>query len=220
MQTKSIQVKDWKIKTTDDGKKGIFSGYASYFGNIDSYGDMVCKGAFLGSLARRKPKMLWQHDTQQIVGSFQVAREDEMGLFVTGELFLELPKGQEAYFLMEKGELDGLSIGYRIIKGEWDDDVGVYKLQEVDLLEISIVTFPANELAVVHDIKSATCAGHLPALKDFEKFLRDAGGFSRSQATTIANHGLKYLHGERVDTKNEVKQLLSDLEAFNKSAFY
>lgn len=213
MKTKNYFTYGWKAEPSADGKTATIAGYASVFGNIDAYGDTVQKGAFAKSIATQMPKMLWQHDSRSPVGKWTIAQEDDFGLFVRGELLLDIYQARNAYTLIQADAISGLSIGYREIDSEYNRNTGINVLKEIDLLEVSIVTFPANELATVTEIKSLLENGELPPLKEFEKFLRDAG-FSRSQAVAITNHGLKHLHGERVG-QSEIKQFVSELQRFN-----
>ena len=85
-----------------------------------------------------------------------------------------------------------MSIGYRLKKYERDTDTDTTDLLEIDLWEVSLVTFPANEAATFSSVKDALAAGSLPSLSEFEQFLRDAG-FSKSQATAVAGYGLRQL---------------------------
>jgi hypothetical protein len=102
----------------------------------------------------------------------------------------------EAYGLLKAGALDGLSIGYRDIKTEpHPDKPGVVNLLELDLREISIVTFAANEKARVETVKSLLTAGELPTVRQFEEHLRDAG-FSKTLAAAIAGKAAPHLRGE------------------------
>jgi uncharacterized protein len=156
---------------------GAFEGYASVFGNIDNAGDRIAKGAFAKSLAAyrqegRMPPLLWQHDTAQPIGAWREMREDAKGLFVAGALFAEdIPRAREAYRLMKEGVVTGLSIGYRAKESHRDGKSGVRVLTEVDLLEISLVTFPANTAARVAQVKSAL-ASDVAALLYLAKTIR------------------------------------------------
>ena len=144
-----------EIKAVDD--QGTFEGHGSVFGVVDSYGDVVVKGAFVKTLAERgnKIKMLWQHDTNEVIGVFEHMYEDDYGLKVRGKLALGTQRGKEAYELIKMGALEGLSIGYSTIQDEYDPKKGIRYLKEVKLYEISLVTFPANEEANVSKVKSA-----------------------------------------------------------------
>jgi HK97 family phage prohead protease len=142
------------VKATGDD--GSFEGYGSVFGNVDSYGDIVDKGAFTKTLHDRgnKVKLLWQHDSTQPIGVFTSLSEDSVGLKFTGQLNLDVQKGAEAYSLLKQGALDGMSIGYCPIQWSVDSkDASITHLNEVMLFEISLVTFPANEEATVSSVK-------------------------------------------------------------------
>lgn len=121
-------------------------GYASLFGACDQGGDVVTKGAYARSLTklakdRRAVKMLWQHDPAQPIGIWDDVREDDRGLFVKGRLLDSVERGREAAALIEAGAIDGLSIGYRTVKAA-KNDKGQRLLNELELWEVSLVTFP------------------------------------------------------------------------------
>lgn len=101
------------VKAIDESRE--FSGYASVFGVVDSYTDVVIKGAFTRTLAERRPALLWQHDPTVPIGVWEEMREDETGLFVRGRL-ADTVAGRDAYELLKLGALSGLSIGYRTVK--------------------------------------------------------------------------------------------------------
>lgn len=143
------------------GEDGRFSGYGSVFGVVDSWGDRVTPGAFATSLADwhkkgRMPKLLWQHDPAQPVGVWETIVEDGRGLKMQGRLLIDdVPKAREVHALLKAGAVDGLSIGYQIKERTWNEDQRVHELSAVELLETSIVTFPANDAAVVDTVKTA-----------------------------------------------------------------
>lgn len=121
-------------------------GYASVFGVADQGGDIVLGGAYRASLARLKAagrcvKMLWQHDPAQPIGVWEEIAEDAHGLKVKGRILSEVEKGREAVALLAAGAIDGLSIGYRTVTAERDAK-GQRLLREVELWEVSLVTFP------------------------------------------------------------------------------
>ena len=121
-------------------------GYASLFGAADQGGDVVGKGAYASSLAAfsrdgRKVKMLWQHDPTQPIGVWDEVIEDGRGLWVKGHILESTQKGREATALIEAGAIDGLSIGYRTVKST-KNDKGQRLLTELELWEVSLVTFP------------------------------------------------------------------------------
>lgn len=179
---------------------GTFSGYASLFGKADLGRDMVLPGAFAASLAKRGPggvKMLFQHDPNEPIGVWLEVREDARGLFVKGKLTTGVERAREVLSLLRAGALDGLSIGYRTVRGRTDPASGVRKLMEVDLWEISVVTFPMLPEARISAVKAARAAGRLPTTREFERFLVQDAGFSRSQARTVIRSGFNTLTGRR-----------------------
>ena len=138
---------------------GRFEGYASVFEVTDSASDRVLPGAFAKSLANwqtqgRQPPLLWQHDQSQPIGAWRELREDRYGLYAQGELFVnDIARAKEAYCLLREKVVNGLSIGYRVKQSTRDSKTGIRLLSEVELLEISMVTFPANESARVLRVK-------------------------------------------------------------------
>ncbi|QYK39919.1 MAG: HK97 family phage prohead protease [Paracoccaceae bacterium] len=130
---------------TVTGEAGI-EGYASLFGQRDQGGDVVQRGAYGASLkalgaAGRRVKMLWQHDPAQPIGVWDDVREDERGLWVKGRILTDVAQGREAMALLGAGAIDGLSIGYRTVRAERDAK-GQRLLSELELWEVSLVTFP------------------------------------------------------------------------------
>ncbi len=128
------------------GEGQVVAGYASLFGRADQGGDVVEPGAYAGSLARLakaggRVKMLWQHDPAQPIGIWEEVREDAQGLWVKGRLLTEVGRGREAAALLAAGAIDGLSIGYRTLKADRDAK-GQRHLRELELWEVSLVTFP------------------------------------------------------------------------------
>ena len=125
-----------------DGAARI-EGYASLFGQPDHSGDIVQPGAYAASLAARdgRVKMLWQHDPAQPIGIWEELREDARGLWVKGRLLDATQKGREAAVLVQAGAIDGLSIGYRTTRAA-KDGKGRRLLSELELWEVSLVTFP------------------------------------------------------------------------------
>ncbi len=124
----------------------VIEGYASLFGAPDTGGDVVEPGAYKSSLAKlgdagRRVKMLWQHDPTEPIGVWDEVREDDRGLYVKGRLLTDVSRAREAASLIESGAIDGLSIGYRTVRAERDAK-GRRHLSEVELWEVSLVTFP------------------------------------------------------------------------------
>ena len=142
----------------DVGEDGTFAGYASLFGKADLGQDVVLPGAFRASLARRGAggiKMLFQHDPREPIGVWTEIGEDTAGLFVRGKLTTGVARAREVLSLIRAGALDGLSIGYRTVRGRTDAKTGIRSLIEVDLWEISVVTFPMLPEARVSSVKAA-----------------------------------------------------------------
>ncbi len=136
--------------------EGHFQGYASLFNVEDQARDVVMPGAFRASLARRGPggvRMLFQHDAGQPIGVWEEIREDARGLYVAGRLIPGVTKAEDVASLMRAGAIDGLSIGFRAVKASRDARLGLRRLYEIDLWEISIVTFPMLPGARVTSIK-------------------------------------------------------------------
>ncbi|MFN4158509.1 MAG: HK97 family phage prohead protease [Gemmobacter sp.] len=124
----------------------VIEGYASVFGRRDQGGDVVARGAYGASLAAlgsagRRVKMLWQHDPAQPIGVWDEVREDDRGLYVKGRVLTDVAQGREAMALIGAGAIDGLSIGYRTVRAERDGK-GQRILSELELWEVSLVTFP------------------------------------------------------------------------------
>ena len=140
------------------GADGVFEGYASIFGLTDLGGDQVAPGAFAQSLAKRgarQVRMLWQHDPAAPIGSWLSIEEDWRGLKVKGQLNLAVARAREAHALLREGAVDGLSIGFRVKTARKTAGGGVRRLLELDLWEISIVTFPMLPQARVTSVKRA-----------------------------------------------------------------
>jgi len=179
----------FKIKAVSED--GLFSGYGSVFGVIDSYKEVVAPGAFAESLSQRTPALLWQHRSGEPIGVYSALREDQTGLYVEGKLALKTARGAEAYELLKMGAISGLSIGFVTRDDSYDRVTGIRTLKKVDLWEVSLVTFPANESARVSGVKSIDT---IESLADAEAFLREAGGLSRREATALVSR-IKSLRG-------------------------
>ncbi|WP_172326797.1 HK97 family phage prohead protease [Mangrovicoccus sp. HB161399] len=162
-------------------------GYASLFGATDQGGDVVAKGAYEASLKRlaetgRRVKLLWQHDPAQPIGIWTEVREDAKGLHVKGRLLTEVEKGREAARLIEAGAIDGLSIGYRTIRASKDAE-GRRVLNEVELWEVSLVTFPMLPDARLSQPMAAKSGDSA------EETLRELAGVFRHAREVLAGQG-------------------------------
>jgi HK97 family phage prohead protease len=149
-----VETKMLNLEFKFDGETGQFKGYGANFGNMDGGRDIISKGAFTKTLQERTVKMLWQHDQKQPIGVFETVYEDEKGLVVEGQLTLGVQQADEAYLLMKSGAIGGLSIGYKAIKGKYDRKNDIRHLDEVKLMEVSVVTFPMNDDSGITDVKN------------------------------------------------------------------
>ncbi|MGV6989648.1 HK97 family phage prohead protease [Testudinibacter sp. P80/BLE/0925] len=215
----TLKTKDLQFKAEAVQDDGFFSGYCNVFDLKDSYGDIVRKGAFAQTLLDwagkgKMPPVLWNHDRNQPIGVWTSLKEDDHGLYGEGKLLInDVARAKEVHALLKAGAIDGLSIGYRLNKWTYDEKDDVLEILDVDLKEVSVVTYPANVESTVSNVKTALLHGELPTLSEFEKFLREAG-FSKMQATAIAGHGLrKLLRGE--PEKTEVDTALTILKSIN-----
>ncbi|PLW76963.1 HK97 family phage prohead protease [Cohaesibacter celericrescens] len=187
------------------GKDGLFEGYACLFDKEDLGHDLIRPGAFSKSLKQRGQqgiKLLYQHDPAQPIGQWLSIREDAKGLFVRGQLALDVEKAREIHSMMKAGILDGLSIGFRTVRGHSDKKAGVRYLVELDLWEISIVTFPMQPDARISSIKAeggrraVTPAFNPPFSKrELERKLMHDAGLTRSQARGLLTRGFSGLTG-------------------------
>jgi uncharacterized protein len=140
---------------------GVFEGYASLFGRRDQQGDVVMAGAFAHSLKTKGAeniRMLFQHNPAEPVGTWVDLIEKTRGLWVRGRLNLKVQRGRELLALLESGGLDGLSIGFKTIRARNDRATGTRQLFNIDLWEISLVTFPMLDGARVSTVKGAARA--------------------------------------------------------------
>lgn len=196
---------DLEVKFASD-KTGVFSGYGAVFGNVDSYGDVIEKGAFKTTLREwedkgKLPPMLLQHgggifgggaDDLLPVGKWTSMEENSKGLKVEGELFaMGTERGTYIYEGLKSGSLDGMSIGYRAIKFRNGAKAGEPRryLEELKLMELSIVTFPANDKATIGNVKSDFDP------RELEAMLREAT-LSRSDAVKAVATFRKWLQRE------------------------
>ncbi len=214
VEKESIEIKS-SIKAyqdeDEDKNYGTFEGYGSVFGNKDLGNDVIEAGAFAKSLKKRKPqnvKLLYQHKSDMPIGVFDEIKEDEHGLVVKGRLALKTQAGAEAYELLKMGALDGLSIGFRVNPKEVSYDKRGNKriIKEVDLMEVSLVTFPMNPQATVRSVK-----GEEISIREWENGLRDAFSLSRSEAKVAAKAVTKCFDQREVDESAELVDAIKEL---------
>ncbi len=187
-----------EVKADGSDPEGTVRGYGSIFGAVDSYGEMTMPGCFKKSLAqwrksKRPIKMLWNHSSLEPIGGWYEFEEDEKGLRLVGRLNLEVARARETYSLIKAREIDGLSIGYFEVKVDpydYDSDEP-RKLYELDLREVSPVTFPALKEAQLDPIKAKRMRGELLSIREYETALREKFGWSRAFAEDVATLGYK-----------------------------
>ena len=201
---------EYKELATDDS--GSFEGYASIFGNKDLGNDVVMQGAFAKSIKYKKPKqikLLYQHKTDEPIGVIDLIEDDNKGLKIKGRLALETQRGKETFELMKMGALDSMSIGYKLSpKGySYDDKNKKRELKEIDLMEVSLVTFPMNPKAKITRVKLAEMN-----VREIEDYLRDVGGMSNSIAKQSANILFKSFNKEQCDVVDSIKRCINTIK--------
>lgn len=190
-----------------------FEGYASTFDNVDRVGDYVVKGAF-GEVKADTIPILWNHNSDTVLGGYTSIREDEKGLYVKGELNLGVQKAVEARALMKMGHLKHMSIGYGVKDDAWDEDRRARALKKVKLFEVSLTALAANLMAEVTAVKNM---GSFMTATEFEGFLREAG-LSRNEAKCVVSRGYAQLLREKsLDTSgdSELSSILGQLSDLN-----
>lgn len=219
------------VKSEDITDDGVFSGYGSTFGGApDSHGDVIKQGAFKTTLEAGGRNgtgisMLWMHDVEQPIGIWTELNENAKGLKVTGQLALDVQRGREAYILLKMKALSGLSIGWGLPRDAdgnikensylYDAKRKVRYINEVDLWEISPVTFPANIRATITQVKSIEEA---KSERELEAILRESG-LSKKAAQYLVACCWSFLRDakEAGDIKNGVESILSEIKKVNAS---
>lgn len=204
-----MEFKNFEIKAIEGDDDNIISGYGAFFNNVDQHGDIIVPGAFNFSEGK-KIRMLFNHSSDKVIGTWTSFAEDEKGLKITGK-FANTPRAQEIKELVKSGAIDSMSIGYRTLDSEQDAQ-GNRILKSIDLWEVSIVTFPSNSLATIDAVKAANLSK-----RDLEEKLRDSG-FSSSVAKKLISGGYDALQSSRdvedveakeIEQFNELKELLT-----------
>ena len=204
-----MKYKDIGFELKEVTGSGTFSGYGSVYGVIDEGDDIVAPGAFTDSLKSlsakgRMPALLWQHRVGEPAGVYTAIKEDSTGLYVEGRLALKTQRGAEAYELMQMKAISGLSIGFMTRQDNYDQKTGVRTIQKGDLWEVSLVTFPMNDLARVASVKS------LEEITDYraaEEFLRESG-LPRSAAIALVSRVKSLAQSESDDDDAGLATLL------------
>lgn len=200
----------FELKEAEDGTRTV-EGFGSVFNNVDHGNDIVMPGAFAKSLKRIKSlPMLWQHNTGQPIGVWTEFEETEKGLRVKGAIS-DTVMGRDAHTLAKDGAVTGMSIGYFTKKYEMDKDKGTRKLIDIELYEVSLVTFPMNDKAKITRVKAN---GEPWTEREFEEYLRE-GGFSQEAVKIITAKGFKALGNQRDAGEQELTALREIAHMFN-----
>ncbi|NBW12564.1 MAG: HK97 family phage prohead protease [Caulobacteraceae bacterium] len=197
MDYKHIQL-EWKADA-----QGTIEGYGAVFDNVDLGGDIVARGAFSQSLrSGRRIKMLFNHCPDDVIGVWDEVSEDGTGLRVKGRIVTQVQQGRDVHELAKAGALDGLSIGYQTKTAQ--DRNGVRVITEADLWEVSVVTFPMNELARIDAVKAADLSR-----PELERLLTLRAGLSRSVARGLLAGGFDGIKGMRGAADGADEELLA-----------
>ena len=212
----ALKVRDFDFEVKAVGEDGTFSGYGSVWGVVDSYNEIVAPGAFTESLAEiaskgRPVPVLWQHRSSEPIGSWTNLKEDDHGLWGDGRILLDAgDMERRAHAHMKARTVTGLSIGYWVRESSYDEKTGIRTLTKLELVEISLVTFPANDDARVEAVKFKLAHGELPTDRELEKFLREAG-FSKTRAAGLVTHGLSELRRRESERETTITPALKGL---------
>lgn len=209
MQRKSLPLTAAQFKMEGEA---TFSGYASTFGNVDSYGDTIVKGAYADTLkSNGMPRMFFNHDAEAVpIGKWVEAKEDDYGLLLTGEFTPGNALAQEVRAALKHGTLDAMSIGYSLKKGDFEETSTGRLIKKVArLAETSIVTFPADKFARIDasSVKSLDFEALLPECKterDIERLLRDAG-LGKWEAMAIVSRAKAIFEGRDASETGDAK---------------
>lgn len=183
----SMKHHDFGFEIKEVSDSGTFSGYGSVYGVTDQDDDIVLAGAFAESLSEwgakgQLPALLWQHNSREPIGCYTEMKEDATGLYVKGQLALKTQRGAEAYELLKMKAISGLSIGFMSRDDSYDQKTGIRTIKKGDLFEVSLVTFPCNQSAQVNSVKNLN---EITDFKSAERYLRESGGFSRSESVAL-----------------------------------
>ncbi|WP_447871163.1 HK97 family phage prohead protease [Serratia fonticola] len=215
---KTLSFEETEIKFTGDGTQGIFEGYASVFGNVDSDGDVILYGAFKNTLEKqtRKVAMFFNHRAWELpVGKWDALQEDTKGLFVRGQLTPGHSGASDLKAAMQHGTVEGMSVGFSVTKDDYSlaaNGGRIFKNISA-LREISVCTFPANELAGVSAMKSID---GIETIRDVENWLRDSVGLSKSQAVGLIARFKSAIRSESDsdENKTEISALIERISSF------
>jgi len=189
---------DGRLEIKDLSQKGTFAGYGNVYNVVDEGNDIVATGAFTDSLVdlgsrKQMPALLWQHRSGSPIGAYQKVTEDKNGLYVEGMLALKTQQGMEAYELLKMNAISGLSIGFETKESFVDPKTQTRMITKADLWEVSLVTFPMNDQARIAQVKTIE---QLEDLNGAERYLREVGGVSRSEAKALCSRILSLARRE------------------------
>lgn len=192
------------IRKAGEVEVGDFEGYASTFGNSDVVGDVIEPGAFKGAVGKTFP-LLWQHSMDEPIGKIVRLSEDSDGLYVTGEVNLGTVKGRDAYALLKANHLDTMSIGFTAPPGGVEPrDDGGRTFTKINLLEISLVTIPANPKAIVTSVKDID-----PAL--MAQTIATQFGCPIAEAQNVVKTGLAAVNGGSIPAPAVIKDAMDEI---------
>lgn len=194
----------------DSKEEGIFHGYASVNNSNDAVNDTIAPGAFEKTLmSGAMPKMFVNHQQHEVpVGDWLEMKEDSVGLYAVGKIDFNHRDGKTVYSALKRGAMDGMSIGFTMGSDDFEEKSdGGRLIKNLNLMECSIVSFPCEGKARISAVK-ADLAG-LSSLSDFEHYLRDVGGFSKSMATALVSQIVQASRSESVTEKNQITEKLS-----------
>ncbi len=212
MKFKKLDLQKLELKFVGEGM--TFSGYASVFGGVDSYGDTIDPKAYEKTLTdRTRPiRMRWNH-YGPVIGKWLRMTTDSVGLFVEGELTPGHSTAIDTYASLKHGAIDGLSIGY-IEKSAIENPDGTRLLKEIELIEISIVEEPADINATVSNIKSAIEKAN--SIREIEATLRDSAGLSRLEACAVVSRIKSVIQSDFDNDKKQAQEIAQLFKSFNK----
>lgn len=203
---------DFALDTKSLDDEGHIEGLAVGYGNVDAGGDIMLPGSITKSITgKARIPMLMQHDHKRPVGVWNTFTETADGLLVKGRVAMATAAGKEAYELVRAGAIGGLSLGMHNVKAKF---VGRTRhVHEANLHEVSLVAVPLNERTQITSVKDIVGGGDMPTVRQFEDFLREAGGFSKSLAAAIASKAQPLLNRGEPDSADELAQFLKGLRA-------
>lgn len=213
---KTLAFDQAEIKFSGDGKLGIFEGYASVFNNTDSDGDIILPGAFKNALTNqtRKVAMFYNHRTWEMpVGKWENLEEDSKGLLVRGVLTPGHSQANDLKAAMQHGTVEGMSVGFSASKDDYSLGTSGRIFKNVAALrEISICTFPANELAGVSSLKSID---GVESIRDAEEWLRDSVGLSKSEAQGFIARIKSAVRSESEGDQKDLTALIESIKNYS-----